>query len=82
MRSVYTADDPIRAHIVKNFLEANGIPAKVTGEMLFPLRGPVSFSEDALPQVWVTNDDDVVRARQLIEERESLTEGPDEADSA
>ena len=69
MRPVYTADDPLRAYIVKNFLEANGIPAKVTGETLFPLRGSISFSESSLPQVWVTNDDDVVRARELIAQR-------------
>ena len=82
MRPVYTADDPARAYIVKNFLEANGIPAKVTGETLFPLRGGISFSDESLPQVWVTNDDDAVRARRLIEERESLTESPDDAGSA
>ncbi len=82
MKPGYTADDPVRAYIVKNFLEAVGTPAVVVGELLFPLRGKISLSEDTLPQVWVTNDDDVVRARQLIDERESLTEGPDEADSA
>jgi len=82
MRLVYTADDPARAFIVKNFLEANGIPATVSGEALFPLRGEISFSDDSLPQVWVTNDEDAARARRLIEERESLTECPDDAGSA
>ena len=81
MKPVYTADSPARAYIVKNFLEANGIPATVTGEMLFPLRGEISFSDDSLPQVWVTNDEDALRARQLIEDRESLTESPDDASS-
>ena len=76
MRPVYTADDPIRAYIVKNFLEAVGTPAVVVGELLFPLRGKISLSEDTLPQVWVTNDDDVVRARQLIEERDVPTRHP------
>jgi len=83
MRPVYTADDPLRAYIVKNVLESAGISVVVVGEWPFPFRGKgASLSDDSLPQFWVTNDDDVVRARQLIEERESLTEGPDEADSA
>ncbi len=83
MRPVYTADDPLRAYIVKNFLESAGISVVVVGEWLFPFRGKgASLSDDSLPQVWVTNDDDAARARQLIEEREPLTEGPDQADSA
>jgi len=83
MTPVYTADDPIQAHVIKNFLEARGIPAVVVGGSLFSVRGPgAAMSDDSLPQVWVTNDDDADRARQLIEERDPLTEGFDEADSA
>jgi len=69
MKPVYTADDPIQAHVVKNFLESHGIPAVVLGESLFALRGPgAPFSDDSLPQVWVTNDEDAPAARELIEQ--------------
>jgi hypothetical protein len=67
MKAVYTADDPIRAYTVKNFLEGEGIPAVVVGEGMFPLRGMgASFSADSLPQVCVTNDEDAPRALELL----------------
>jgi hypothetical protein len=67
MKAVYTADNPIQAYTVKNFLEAEGIPAVVVGEGMFPLRGyGASFSADSLPQVCVTNDEDAPRALELL----------------
>ncbi len=76
MRPVYTADDPLQAHIVRNFLESHGVPAEVTGEgfsswYLVP-RASVLWDS---PQVWVVNDDDAPRALHLIEERHSLNGG-------
>ncbi len=69
MRRVYTADDPIRAYIVKNVLESAGISVVVVGEWLFPLRGPgASLSDDSLPEVWVINDEDAPAARELMEQ--------------
>jgi hypothetical protein len=67
MKAVFAADDPIQAYAVKNFLEAEGIPAVVVGEGMFPLRGTgASFSADSLPQVCVTNDEDAPRALELL----------------
>jgi hypothetical protein len=67
MKAVFAADDPIQAYAVKNFLEAEGIPAVVVGEGMFPLRGTgASFSADSLPQVYVTNDEDAPRAMELL----------------
>ena len=70
MKAVYTADDPIQAHIVKSFLEVAGIPAVVVGEDLFPLRG-TGASMALLPEVWVIDAKDVPRARKLIEGHEA-----------
>lgn len=75
MKQVYAADDPLRAHIVKEFLEAEGIRAEVVGELLFPLRGP-GASMAALPEVWVIDGDEAPRARELIEEREMANHQP------
>jgi hypothetical protein len=70
MRSVYTADNPMQAYVVKNFLEAEGIPAVVVGEGLFILRLGIGMSQDTLPQVCCVRDEDAERARVLLERRE------------
>jgi len=73
MKVVYTADDPIQAHAIRNFLEEEGIPAVVVGEGVFPLRGyGASCAADSLPQVWVTNDEDAPRARELLRAHQTL----------
>ena len=72
MGLVHTTYDPVRAHATRNFLEANGIPAVVVGELLFPLRGkgiPMAF----LPQVWVTDEKHAAQARALIQEHDIAT---------
>jgi CheY-like chemotaxis protein len=77
MKVVYTADDPMQAYAVKNFLEGEGIPAVVVGEGMFPLRGTgASFSADSLPQVCVTNDEDAPRALELLRQHRAPVEDP------
>jgi len=74
MIPVYTADDPLRAYIVKNVLESAGISVVVVGEWLFPFRGKgASLSDDSLPEVWVIDDKDTPRARKLIDEHDVPT---------
>jgi hypothetical protein len=62
VKKVYLAENPIAAHMVVDMLEAAGIPAQVQGEHLFAIRGalPVSY-----PTVWVLDEDDYQRAREL-----------------
>jgi CheY-like chemotaxis protein len=77
MKAVYTADNPMQAYVVKNFLEAEGIPAVVVSEGMFPLRGTgASFSADSLPQVCVTNDEDAPRALELLRKHRAPVEEP------
>jgi len=82
MKAVFAADDPMQAHVVKNFLEAEGIPAVVVGEGMFPLRGTgASFSADSLPQVYVTNDEDAPRALELLRAHRPSTAGARQPDA-
>jgi hypothetical protein len=62
MKQVYLAENPIEAHMVADLLQAEGIEAVVQGEHIFAVRGalPVSY-----PTVWVLDEDDYDRARQL-----------------
>ena len=71
MKRVYVAATPIDAQFVCTFLESVGIHATVRGEHLFTLRGLVPVTEDTLPAVWVTEDEDYERAVALIEQREA-----------
>lgn len=67
MTDVYSPQDNIEANIIKGLLEANGIPASISGQYLsggigeLPVMGLISISvEDAL----------VEKAKQLIYEYE------------
>jgi hypothetical protein len=62
MKQVYLAENPIEAHMVADLLEAEGIAAAVQGEHLFAIRGAVPIS---YPTVWVLDEDDYGRAREL-----------------
>ena len=74
MKRVYTADDPLQAHAIRNFLEANGVSSVVVGDTLFYIRGSgAAVADDSLPQVWVTKDEDADRALALLEHPPALT---------
>jgi hypothetical protein len=71
MKRVYVAQTPVDAQFVKAFLESAGIPASVRGEHLFTLRGLVPVTEDTLPAVWVSEDEDLERATELLGQLEA-----------
>lgn len=79
MKPVFSARDPVEAHLFRAVLESEGIPARVQGEFLFQARGGVPFDHHTAPSVWVS-DEDVDRARTIAEEfvrRRDLTIEPD-----
>ena len=79
MRMVFSARDPVEAHLLRAVLGSEGIAATVQGEFLFLVRGGVPFDGSTAPTVWV-EDEDVDRARTVVEgfvRRRDLTIEPD-----
>ena len=66
MKKVYLAQDLSDAHLLKGFLEGEGIEAEVQGESLWKLRGEIPITDDTSPSVWVP-DADYDRAMELVQ---------------
>ncbi|OGF56912.1 MAG: hypothetical protein A2Z21_07360 [Candidatus Fraserbacteria bacterium RBG_16_55_9] len=56
MKRVYVAESPQEAHLVKEFLEANGISAVVEGQHLQAVMGGIPIP-DTYPWVSVSEED-------------------------
>lgn len=67
MTPVFSARDPVEAHLLRAVLESEGIPATVQGEYLFLVRGGVPIDNHTAPSVWV-DDRDADRARTVVED--------------
>ena len=79
MKPVFSARDPMEAHLLRAVLESEGIEAKVMGEFLYLARGGVPFDSHTEPSVWV-DEDDVDRARTVVDRfvrRRDMTVEPD-----
>lgn len=68
MNKIYTANNPAEAHLVKGIIESYGIKCEVRGEHLFGARGELPITPETLPSVWIFDDNEYQKARQLIEE--------------
>lgn len=68
MHKLYTADNPFEAHLLRGFLEAQGISVQVQGDILFSMRGELPMAADTLPSVWVLHASETARAELLLEE--------------
>jgi len=77
MKRVYTASDPVNAHLVRELLEGNGIPAVVQDERIFAVRGSVPV---VYPTVWV-NEDGYEAARAVVEQFDAAAKQPAETAS-
>ncbi len=69
MIRLYSAADPLQAHVLRGALEAAGIHAEVRQDALFSTRGETPVTFDTLPEVWVA-EADLEPARQIVEELE------------
>lgn len=79
MKKVYVAQNPMDAHMMRGFLQAEGIDSIVQGEDLFAIQGGVPV---IYPTVWVIDDADCERARQLVSVSEhGLGDGAAEAET-
>lgn len=77
MIQAYVARNLAQAHLIKGFLDSEGIFAVVRGEHLVALQGEIPITMDTLPSIWVP-EEDRVRARELIEQALAEEHGPDE----
>ena len=57
MKSVYSARDAVDAHLVKTFLDEQGIESVVQGEALSNILGEIPVTRETLPSVWVREED-------------------------
>src|SRR5512139_1456500 len=82
---VFVADDVARATVVANWLETQGIPARVMDSMtlggLDGLNAWTGVSARGI-EVWVLRTDDVDRALTLVEEQEVSQRDREQQDSA
>lgn len=67
MLKVFVAQNPVQAHLVQGILEAEGIDAEVRGEALFTTLQGGSAMPATLPTVWISDDDQAIQARALVE---------------
>ena len=65
MIQAYVAQNLMQAHLIRGFLDAEGILCVVRGEHLVALQGEVPITMDTLPSIWVA-EEDRERARELI----------------
>jgi len=69
MKKLFSAADPMEAHLVRGLLEEAGITAVVQGEALWSARGELPFGPNASPTIFVKAED-VERAQTIVIEYE------------
>lgn len=67
MKKVTSADTVVLINHYKNLLTAEGIAAEIRNEHLNSIYGEMPFTE-VWPELWVVNDIDYDRAKQLIDD--------------
>lgn len=77
MKKLDSAESLITVNHWKNILESEGIPCEIRNQHLGSIMGEVPFFE-GWPQLWVVNDLDHDRAKQLIG-NEASGESPTES---
>jgi hypothetical protein len=73
MTKLYTAADPLQAHVLRGALEAAGIDAEVRGDYIFSIRGESPVTTETLPSVWILNDEDLEAAQAIVHDLEQKT---------
>jgi hypothetical protein len=71
MKRIYTAKNPIDAHLLKGVLETQDIQTEVKGDFMWSFLGELPVSPDFLPNVWVINDEDYEKAMEIVSDFES-----------
>jgi len=71
MKRIYTAKNPIDAHLLKGVLETQGIQTEVKGDFMWSFLGELPVTPDFLPNVLVTDDADYERAMEIVKDFQS-----------
>lgn len=77
MKKVTSAPSIVTINHYRNLLQSEGIPAFLRNEHLGSIVGEMPFQE-VWPELWVKNDLDYDRARQLIDAESLASESPQE----
>jgi hypothetical protein len=72
LKKLYTATSLPDAHLMRNLLEESGIAAHVFNENAQGGVGQLPVTE-AYPQVWIANDRDIDRARDILRAFEQMS---------
>jgi hypothetical protein len=75
MQRLYSAANLPEAHLVRGLLMAAGIEARVFNEYASGALGELPFAEVA-PLVWIEEERDLIRARQIIATYEHAAAAP------
>lgn len=75
MKKITSSDSLVTINHYKNLLTTEGIAAFIKNEHLGGILGEMPFQE-VWPQLWVENDLDYDRAKQLIDAQSILDESP------
>jgi hypothetical protein len=75
MKKLSDAGDLFSLTELKSFLEQEGIPCLLKNELMIGLSGEVPINESS-PQLWVANDEDEARARELLKDWRAAEEQP------
>ena len=75
MKRVYCAANLPDAHLVLHLLQSEGIVAHVFNENLQGGLGDIPFTH-TYPEVWIEDDRDYERARQLVKARDRAPANP------
>lgn len=71
MKQVFVSQSLIEVEMRKEWLEQAGIRCTIKNQRISGLAGEIPFTE-TFPEVWVLDDQDYDRARQLLEEETEL----------
>ncbi|MBS0180783.1 MAG: DUF2007 domain-containing protein [Nitrospira sp.] len=68
MKKLFVSQNLVEVESLKELLENNGIVCMIKNQRASSLAGEVPFAE-VFPELWVINDEDIDRARDLMEEQ-------------
>ncbi|OEF25369.1 DUF2007 domain-containing protein [Vibrio rumoiensis] len=65
---IFSAQNPVEAHIVRGLLESQGIEAQVHSDNIFSLKGEIPMTNDTDPYVWLVDHMFEGKAKKIIAE--------------